>query len=291
MGGGDLDGDMYLVITDKKLVPPPSVERSKVEPISRVTSSPPVSSAAASSSGPRTRNQKAELEEKLRVGSIATFVELTDDPPLGRLANEWLVEAQLTPELTHSPVCRELRALIERALDMTKSGSKPGAIMGTYHSIVKTKLSNMRQDRSWISPLAILEAMVPQNPSSKQTDFTCDPDLVYKDRVPPEVWEAALKEAWALLPEYNKGISEAIRFDESRVSSQGKASASSKRDEVGESNADRFKRQFMERHFPATGDIFQLAHQVVKASAWYGLSLDCYWVLIHRLSLLSLGIL
>ncbi|CAN0221812.1 unnamed protein product, partial [Laminaria digitata] len=110
MSGGDLDGDIYAVVWDERLLPPP--QKRNCEPMGY---EPPA---------------KPEREETGRVGNEASreweitefFLKYMGSDNLGVIANAHLVSADKSPDGAKCQECLQLAALHSIAVDFAKSG-------------------------------------------------------------------------------------------------------------------------------------------------------------------------
>ncbi|KAK9684685.1 hypothetical protein RND81_10G225500 [Saponaria officinalis] len=99
--GGDLDGDLYFVSWDKKIIPPRTV--------------PPMDYTA---SRPRIMDHDVTLKEIQRF-----FVDYMISDSLGAISNAHLILADREPEKALSPKCVRLASLHSMAVDFAKTGA------------------------------------------------------------------------------------------------------------------------------------------------------------------------
>jgi hypothetical protein len=101
LGGGDLDGDEYCIIVDKRLHPRKRAKAASYEPA-----------------------VKARTNQPCTIGDVADFVGnyiLSD--MLGMIATRHLIYADMSPHGTCDPACIKLAELASHAVDFPKSGT------------------------------------------------------------------------------------------------------------------------------------------------------------------------
>ncbi|KAJ7681879.1 RNA-dependent RNA polymerase [Mycena polygramma] len=117
MGGGDLDGDLYYVISNPLLIPKrraAAVLAVPPQPIRRT-----VSIAGYT----QTVSQSPRRYVDMRADAIETFMDMRCNFLVGQISKEWTRLAGITKQLADLPECKALVPLIERALDAVKSGA------------------------------------------------------------------------------------------------------------------------------------------------------------------------
>ncbi|KAF1843754.1 RdRP-domain-containing protein [Cucurbitaria berberidis CBS 394.84] len=101
LSGGDLDGDLFHIMFDERLVPSFTV--------------PPADYASTPAN---------DLGKSIRVNNIVHFfIEYMHVDPLGQISNKHKITADLKPSGTHDPECIRLAKLASDAVDFRKSGN------------------------------------------------------------------------------------------------------------------------------------------------------------------------
>ncbi|PVI03312.1 rna-dependent rna polymeras-like protein [Periconia macrospinosa] len=100
LGGGDLDGDLFHIIFDQRLIPPTTYHPSEYPP-----------------------TQAQDLGRPANVGDIVDFfVEYMNSDRLGQISNKHKIRADIHPEGTLHNDCILLAKLASDAVDFSKSG-------------------------------------------------------------------------------------------------------------------------------------------------------------------------
>jgi hypothetical protein len=115
LSGGDLDGDLFHIIYDQRLIP--------------TSTHPPAEYNAAPAK---------ELGRSVEVNDIVEFfVEFMNMDRLGQISNKHKIRADLKPEGTLHPECITLAKLASDAVDFSKSGIPVGIfVLICYASIL-----------------------------------------------------------------------------------------------------------------------------------------------------------
>jgi hypothetical protein len=101
LSGGDLDGDLFHVIYDQRLIPPLTL--------------PPAEYAPA---------QAKDLGRPVEVDDIVDFfIEFMNMDRLGQISNKHKIRADIKPDGTLDPQCIILAKLASDAVDFSKSGN------------------------------------------------------------------------------------------------------------------------------------------------------------------------
>ncbi|KAG7445556.1 RdRP-domain-containing protein [Guyanagaster necrorhizus] len=198
MGGGDLDGDRYLIIKDPDLVPDPEeIRRPKLK-------SDPTPSDDASS------NAYASLSQ-MNKDAVNVFMNLRGSRLLGQMSNAWMSQVGKTEELADQAYCAGLVPLIEKALDIAKTGEDIESVKKEFYAL-KTLRHAPRSDH-WRDPIEQLQSLVPNPPGDSQDDFQCDPDLILEGIAPREDWDRCIAEGRRSMGAFNQALHRAITSD------------------------------------------------------------------------------
>uniref|UniRef100_D8QDB2 RNA-dependent RNA polymerase n=1 Tax=Schizophyllum commune (strain H4-8 / FGSC 9210) TaxID=578458 RepID=D8QDB2_SCHCM len=263
---GDVDGDNFWVTTEPSLIPPRMAEPPPfAQPVS--TAPAPMSPEA------NTVHTVSEIdmhtisgvdmhtvsEIDMHEDALKTYMRLRHSFVLGQASKAWMENVVLTSELADAPVARELAGIVERAVDLVKSGGSASRL----ESNLKTTLGTMSIQRTpgWQDPLAFLVSIIPSSPRGQQTDFTIDPDLDLSGSVDREEWENLVEEARRIMPLFNNALASAIRTEQETAEDGDDEREAMKETDV-------VKERFLKSHFPRV-NIMTLPKQWAKASAWY----------------------
>ncbi|KAK7013090.1 RNA-dependent RNA polymerase [Favolaschia claudopus] len=266
MSGGDLDGDLYYVILNPLLIPPPKPRIPVPEPEepqapvrsnSRATTARTISLAGITQvvSGPRRRNTD------MRTDAVNTFLEGRCNFLLSKMSKAWMEFVGRTSLLASHPQCLALVPLIESALDALKAGTGLKRLGDDFRK-VKERIDNHETpavDLDWVNPLEVLTEQVPQAIKEEMT-FDTNPELILRSSTSEQEWERLAIEARRLMLIYNQGLKSSIDADkENKLFGLD-----------DEKRADIFKAEFIEKHFPPVVDfLVDVPKYLLKASVWY----------------------
>ncbi|KAJ9048921.1 hypothetical protein DSO57_1029841 [Entomophthora muscae] len=182
--GGDLDGDEFTVIWDKRLIPP----RRNLDPMEELPAIP-------------------AYVESVSVGDIKKFFgDYISNDNLGQIANAHLARCDESPLGADDPNCKFLAQLHSRAVDFTKSGI-PAELPNELRVKAFPDFMNKSDKHSYRSKkvLGVLYRSLDYVNVSADTRTTPDPSLL----VPG--FEADLDEAYAVKRDYDASILSLMR--------------------------------------------------------------------------------
>ncbi|KAL1730421.1 RNA dependent RNA polymerase-domain-containing protein [Schizophyllum commune] len=245
---GDVDGDNFWITTEPSLIPPRTAEPPASTQL--VSTAPSTSTSGA---------ERAVSEIDMHEDALKTYMRLRHSFVLGQASKAWMENVVRTPALADAPVARELAGIVERAVDLVKSGGSASRL----ESNLKTALGTMviQKTLGWRDPLAFLVSMIPSSPRGQQTDFTIDPDLDLSGSVEHEEWEDLIEEAKRVMPLFNNALASAIRTEQETAED-----GDDEREAMRETDV--VKERFLTSHFPRV-NIISLPKHWAKASAWY----------------------
>ncbi|PBK97196.1 RdRP-domain-containing protein [Armillaria gallica] len=198
MGGGDLDGDRYLIIKDADLVPDPEKIR------------PPKIKSDPTPSGPSTTQVEDGTLSQMNRDAVNVFMNLRGSRLLGQMSLAWMRQVGKTEGLADQAYCAGLVPLIEKVLDIAKTGENIESVKNQFYALKTLKRAS---SDGWKDPIKHLQSLVPNPPGDSQDDFQCDPDLILKGIALREEWDAYIVEGRESLKAFNKELSRAIASD------------------------------------------------------------------------------
>ncbi|KAK0243800.1 RdRP-domain-containing protein [Armillaria nabsnona] len=231
MGGGDLDGDRYLIIKDADLVPDPEKIR------------PPKIKSDPTPSGPSTTQVEDGTLSQMNRDAVNVFMNLRGSRLLGQMSLAWMRQVGKTEGLADQAYCVGLVPLIEKVLDIAKTGEKIESVKNQFYAL---KTLRRASSDGWKDPIKYLQCLVPNPPGDSQDDFQCDPDLILKGIALREEWDAYIAEGRESLKAFNKELSRAIASDKMSKENQSSRSIGT---EDNETAAERVRRKYLERYF------------------------------------------
>ncbi|KAJ6470735.1 RdRP-domain-containing protein [Mycena vitilis] len=250
MGGGDLDGDLYYVISNPLLIP-----KRRAAAVLAVPGQPvrgPVS--AADSTQPASQPRRYV---DMRANAIETFMDMRCNFLVGDISKEWMRVVGITKQLADLPECKALVPLIESALDAVKSGNGHEKLKYSFYD-AQRKIAKIQVSEDWTDPLLLLQAHVP-NRISEEMQFTPDPQLVLQSSCSKADWNRRVLEATEMMREYNRGLKSAMNADK-----ENKAYGLEE-----EKLADIFKAAFIAEHFPPVENmLLDSSNYILKASVY-----------------------
>lgn len=150
LGGGDLDGDLFHVIYDERLIPPTTVAPSEYPP-----------------------TLAKDLGRPVQVNDITDFfIEYMRSDRLGQISNKHKIRADLKPLGTMDPDCIILAKLSSDAVDFSKSG-KPVDM-----SLVPKGTDRNRPDFMASGPGLVLSNAGVAELEAEDEDDVDDPDSI-----------------------------------------------------------------------------------------------------------------
>ncbi|KAJ7665879.1 RNA dependent RNA polymerase-domain-containing protein [Mycena polygramma] len=255
MGGGDLDGDQFYVIYNPLLIPEPRIAPAVTVAVKKLPTRKTIKI------GGRVQNVSpvAEGNKDMRADAVKTFMSLRCNFVLGSLSNEWMDIVGKTPQLADHPLCQQLVPLLEKALDIVKSGGSLAILRDNFDRLRRT--GGALRIADWQNPLDSLANLVPQAQQTGLTDFTPDPQLILREQTSEEKWDDMVREAQTVMRAYNMSLQRAIEADK-EAKLQGM--------QEDEKRADLVKTDIIAKHFPPIQNILEdVPKYLLKASAWY----------------------
>ncbi|KAK0187676.1 RdRP-domain-containing protein [Armillaria mellea] len=243
MGGGDLDGDLYLILKDADLVPDPEKIR------------PPKMKSNPTLSGPSTSPMDRD--------AVKVFMNLRGSRILGQMSVAWMRQVGKTEKLADQAYCAGLVPLIEKVLDIAKTGESIESVKNQFYALKTLKRPS---SDDWKDPIKHLQNLVPNPPGDSQDDFQCDPDLILKEIALREDWDEYVAEGRKSLKAFNKELSRAIASDKMNKENQSSRSIGA---EDNETTAERVRRKYFERYFCVRDVLDDPPRAMLRASAWY----------------------
>ncbi|KAK0462014.1 RdRP-domain-containing protein [Desarmillaria tabescens] len=232
MSGGDLDGDLYLILKDADLIPEPEQIRS---PKMKSEHAPPDDESSGVYSSLSQMNKDA----------VNIFMNLRNNRLLGQMSLAWMCQVVKTEELADQAYCTGLVPLIEKVLDIAKTGENIEPLKKQFYAL-KTLKRTSCSDR-WEDPIKYLQSLVPNRPADSQDDFQCDPDLILEEVAPREEWNGYVAEGRRSIRAFNQTLARAIARD--KRSKGNNLSSRSSSAEDNETAAERVRRRYIERYF------------------------------------------
>ncbi|SJL07944.1 uncharacterized protein ARMOST_11302 [Armillaria ostoyae] len=283
MGGGDLDGDRYLILKDADLVPDPEKIRPpkmKSDPTPSGPSTTQVEDDTSSSDDDESQGEYATpLSEddasssaysslsQMNRDAVKVFMNLRGNRLLGQMALAWMRQVGKTEELADQAYCAGLVPLIEKVLDIAKTGENIESVKKRFYALKTLKIA---PSSDWKDPIKHLQSLVPNPPGDSQDDFQCDPDLILKGIALREDWDASIAEGRDSLKAFNKALSRAITSD--KKSKENQSWKSNAKD--NETAAERIRREYLERYFSVRHVLDDPPRLMLRASAWYSVGYE-----------------
>ncbi|KAJ6478829.1 RNA dependent RNA polymerase-domain-containing protein [Mycena vitilis] len=254
MGGGDLDGDQFYVIYNPLLIPEP-----RTPAVAVAVKKLPTRKTIEIGGRVQTISPVAQGNRDMRADAVKTFLSLRCNFVLGSLSNEWMDIVGTTPQLADHPLCQQLVPMLEKALDIVKSGGSLAILRDDFDRLKRS--GGTRRIQGWQNPLESLANLVPQAQQTGLTDFTPDPQLILRDQTSEEKWNDMVQEAQTVMRAYNVSLQRAIEADkEAKI--QGL--------QEDEKRTDLVKTDTIAKHFPPIQNILEdVPKYLLKASAWY----------------------
>ncbi|KAH7108398.1 RdRP-domain-containing protein [Auriculariales sp. MPI-PUGE-AT-0066] len=262
ISGADLDGDKYFVTWDPQLVP---------------------SSVHSPQPRPKLAKEDLRLAIESKVQAAAeVFVAQRNKMLLGQMSNEWLKVAEFSPDGPKHPWCIGLVPLLERALDMAKTGDDVKQLRQEFRALAfVTPAKNLFGSPSHLSTL---RALIPKSADTPFEHWTRDPHLDAMKSLPSVSQDAYKREmamARWLIRNFNSELAEALNKSENPTTSLNSVSIkkversdTERRNKEGEcsgtersSQADDVTRKYINMHFNDSKDSEMLLR--LRAAVWY----------------------
>lgn len=283
MGGGDLDGDRYLIIKDANLVPDPEQIRSPkiksdLPPGPSGPSTTQVEDDTSSSDDDESQSEYATpLSEddddaassaysslsRMNRDAVKVFMNLRGSRLLCQMCLAWMRQVGKTEELANQAYCIGIVPLIEKVLDIAKTGENIELVKNQFYALKTLKRAS---SDSWKDPIKHLQSLVLDAPGNPQDDFQCDPDLILKGSALREEWDIYIAEGREFLKAFNKELSRAIANDKMIKENQSSKFIDA---EDNETAADRVRRKYCESYFSVRHVLDDPRKLMLRASAWY----------------------
>ncbi|KAK0221439.1 RNA dependent RNA polymerase-domain-containing protein [Armillaria fumosa] len=281
MGGGDLDGDLYLILKDADLVPDPEQIRppkmkSDLTPSGPGPSTTQVEDNTSSSDDDESQSEyTTPLSEDdddasssaysslsgMNREAVKVFMNLRGSRLLRQMSCAWKRQVGKTEELADQAYCVGLVPLIEKVLDIAKTGENIESVKNQFYALKTLKRAS---SDSWKDPIKHLQSLVPNAPGNPQDDFQCDPDLILKGSALCEEWDMYIAEGRESLKAFNKELSRAIASDK-----MSKENQSSRFIGAEDTAVERVRRKYHERYFSVRDVLDDPPRLMLRASAWY----------------------
>ncbi|KAK0487845.1 RNA dependent RNA polymerase-domain-containing protein [Armillaria novae-zelandiae] len=281
MSGGDLDGDLYLILKDAGLVPDPEKIRSpkmKSDPTPSGPNTNPVEDNTSSSDDDESQSEYAtplseddasfsacsSLSEMNR-DAVKVFMNLRGSRLLGQMSSAWMQQVGKTEELADQAYCANLVPLIEKVLDIAKTGENIESVKNQFYALKTFKRAS---SDTWKDPIKHLQSLVPNPLGNSQDDFQCDPDLILKGIALREEWDAYIAEGREYLKAFNKELSRAITSDKMSKATETRSSRFIGA-ENNETAVENVRLKYLERYFSVRHVLDDSRTRMLRASAWY----------------------
>ncbi|KAK0202178.1 RNA dependent RNA polymerase-domain-containing protein [Desarmillaria ectypa] len=231
MSGGDLDGDRYLILKDADLIPDPEQIRPP-----KMKSDPTPSNDASS-------RAYSDLSQMNR-DAVKVFMNLRGNRLLGQMALAWMRQVGKTEELADQSYCTSLVPLVEKVLDIAKTGENIESVKKQFYALKALKSASGSDH--WKDPIKQLQSLVPNPPGYSQDDFQYDPDLILEGIAPREEWNTYITEGRRSIKVFNQALSRAIAADRKNKDNGSSRSSNTEDNETG---AEKVRRKYVELYF------------------------------------------